>query len=200
VSVPTEYDVNSDNVTILNAALAAGMYPKILTLNASGLQTITNQQPVSMVSIYARPLLINQHPSSINFRTPKADYGSNYLVYFTIMQSKKLYAWETGPVDDRALALFCGDNPDFKVCLVETKELMPQISATALHLDRSIKYHVHPRTAIALKALRQRMTNIMNATMRGKAMDESSTKWFNLAVKCLGPLTEEAVAPIGLLA
>jgi ATP-dependent RNA helicase DHX29 len=31
------------------------------------------------------------------------------------MQSKKLYAWETGPVDDRALALFCGDNPDFKV-------------------------------------------------------------------------------------
>lgn len=33
------------------------------------------------------------------------------------MQSKKLYAWETGPVDDRALALFCGDNPDFKVSL-----------------------------------------------------------------------------------
>jgi ATP-dependent RNA helicase DHX29 len=57
----------------------------------------------------------SQHPSSINFRTSKADYGSNYLVYFTIMQSKKLYAWETGPVDDRALALFCGDNPDFKV-------------------------------------------------------------------------------------
>jgi ATP-dependent RNA helicase DHX29 len=56
-----------------------------------------------------------QHPSSINFRTSKPDYGSNYLVYFTIMQSKKLYAWETGPVDDRALALFCGDNPDFKV-------------------------------------------------------------------------------------
>jgi hypothetical protein len=28
------------------------MYPKILTLNASGLQTITNQQPVSMVSMF----------------------------------------------------------------------------------------------------------------------------------------------------
>jgi len=52
VSVPAEYDVNSENITILNAALAAGMYPKILTLNASGLQTITNQQPVSMVSIF----------------------------------------------------------------------------------------------------------------------------------------------------
>ena len=49
VPVPSEYDANSENITILNAALAAGMYPKILTLNASGLQTITNQQPVSIV-------------------------------------------------------------------------------------------------------------------------------------------------------
>jgi len=31
------------------------------------------------------------------------------------MQSKKLYAWETGPVDDRSLALLCGDQADFKV-------------------------------------------------------------------------------------
>lgn len=31
------------------------------------------------------------------------------------MQSKKLYAWETGPVNDRAIALLCGDSPDFKV-------------------------------------------------------------------------------------
>lgn len=127
MSVPAEYDVNSENITILNAALAAGMYPKILTLNASGLQTITNQQPVSMASDdthHLRPLLIIQHPSSINFRTPKADYGSNYLVYFTIMQSKKLYAWETGPVVDRALALFCGDNPDFKVRCNFSSELI----------------------------------------------------------------------------
>jgi len=122
VSVPAEYDVNSENITILNAALAAGMYPKILTLNASGLQTITNQQPVSMVRMsftVVRSADRSQHPSSINFRTSKADYGSNYLVYFTIMQSKKLYAWETGPVDDRALALFCGDNPDFKARPIE---------------------------------------------------------------------------------
>ena len=40
--------------------------------------------------------------------------GFNHLVYFTIMQSRKLYAWETGAVDDRALILMCGD-ADFKV-------------------------------------------------------------------------------------
>jgi ATP-dependent RNA helicase DHX29 len=120
------------------------------------------------------------------------------------MQSKKLYAWETGPVDDRALALFCGDNPDFKVGLARHRCqrvicIDEQISATALHLDRNVKYHVHPRTAIALKALRQRMTGIMNATMRGKALDEDSAKWFNLAIKCLGSLSEEVATPIGLL-
>lgn len=32
------------------------------------------------------------------------------------MHSKRLYAWETGPVDDTALALLCGDIADFKVC------------------------------------------------------------------------------------
>lgn len=31
-------------------------------------------------------------------------------------QSKKLYAWETGPVDDLAMVLLCGE-PEFKVCI-----------------------------------------------------------------------------------
>jgi ATP-dependent RNA helicase DHX29 len=62
--------------------------------------------------------LTQQHPSSINFRRPKGEFGVNHLVYFNLMQSKKLYAWETGPVDDRALALLCGDAVDIKVsCL-----------------------------------------------------------------------------------
>jgi ATP-dependent RNA helicase DHX29 len=45
---------------------------------------------------------------------PKSDFGTSYLIYFTIMQSKKLYAWETGPVDDKALALLCAENAEFK--------------------------------------------------------------------------------------
>lgn len=58
----------------------------------------------------------SQHPSSVNFKVHKGEFGSNYLAYFTIMHSKRLYAWETGPVDDAALALLCGDIADFKVC------------------------------------------------------------------------------------
>jgi hypothetical protein len=44
------------------------------------------------------------------------------------------------------------------------------------------------------------MSNIMTATMKGNPMDETSAKWFGLAVKCLGSLTDEVAAPIGLLA
>ena len=38
-----------------------------------------------------------------------------HMVYYTIMQSKRLYAWETGPVDDIALGLLCGDSADIRV-------------------------------------------------------------------------------------
>lgn len=57
MTVPHEYNVNGENVNIINAALAAGLYPKLLNLNANGLQTITNQQPVAMVSSDFRQLL-----------------------------------------------------------------------------------------------------------------------------------------------
>ena len=61
-------------------------------------------------------MLMMQHPSSINFRKRAAQFEANYLTYFTIMQSKRLYAWEVAPVDDKALAVLCGDMVDLKVC------------------------------------------------------------------------------------
>lgn len=50
--VPQESSTNAENLHVLGAALVAGLYPKILTFDASGgLRTITNQQPVSAVSL-----------------------------------------------------------------------------------------------------------------------------------------------------
>lgn len=83
---------------------------------AGGLRTVTNQQPVSIVGVRSGIVTDAQHPSSVNFKVPKSELGSSFLVYFTLMQSKKLYAWESGPVEDRALALLCGDSPEVKVC------------------------------------------------------------------------------------
>lgn len=84
---------------------------------AGGLRTLANQQPVSFVSdLILRLNPDRQHPSSANFRAPRSEFETSFLVYFTLMQSRKLYAWETGPVDDRALALLCGDLAEVKVC------------------------------------------------------------------------------------
>jgi len=123
VSVPPEYDANSSNTTLLHATLVAGLYPKILSIDSSAgvLRTASNQ-----VAAF--------HPSSVNFNKKLMDIDANYLVYFTLMyvihpmfqavtfdelftrHSKKLYAWETCPVDDVSLILLCGDS-DFKVRL-----------------------------------------------------------------------------------
>lgn len=76
--VPEEYDCNSsDNMALLNAALCAGLYPKLLVVDASNgtqqMRTLSNSQTVSF------------HPSSVNFGRRPMELGSNYLAYFTIM-------------------------------------------------------------------------------------------------------------------
>ena len=78
MTVPSQYDQNSSNVPLINAALAAGLYPKVLSITHTKdgkdkLVTITNNQAVAL------------HPSSVNFGRRPRDFGVNYLSYFTIM-------------------------------------------------------------------------------------------------------------------
>jgi len=125
--LPPELDIHSENNALINATLTAGLYPKILKIDPKNgqLATITNSQAVAF------------HPSSVNFRRKPQDFGVNHLAFFTIMlvtisvrlsptkrrprrHSKKLYVWETGPVDDVALILLCGDS-SFKVGSVSSQ-------------------------------------------------------------------------------
>ncbi|KAK8864514.1 hypothetical protein IAR55_001764 [Kwoniella newhampshirensis] len=163
VTVPPELNVNGEDVQVLGAAVVSGLYPKLLSLDGAGggMKTIINQQPVAI------------HPSSVNRRVSKADFGTNYLAYFTLMQSKRLYAWETGPVDDRALVLLCGDKADFG------------IPASFFHLDRKIRYNISPKTLLALKKLREQFAQAMTSRLRGKQMNEKQEKWFGLGLRCL---------------
>jgi ATP-dependent RNA helicase DHX29 len=162
VNVPAHLNENAANERILAASLASGLYPKILTIDpAGGLRTISNQQPVSI------------HPSSINFGLPKSEFGSNNLVYYTLMQSKKLYAWETGPIDDRALALLCGD-------FVDTK-----LSAASMQIDRKLRFQVEPKSALALKYLRDQLASSMATRLRGRSLSDRQSEWFELALKCI---------------
>lgn len=77
IYVPEEYDRNSsESMAVVNAALCAGLYPKLLIVDSGGVQqlkTLSNNQLVSF------------HPSSVNFGRRPLDFGVNYLSYFTIM-------------------------------------------------------------------------------------------------------------------
>lgn len=53
VPVPSELNVNGEDLKVVGAALVSGLYPKLLTLDASGgMKTITNQQPVAIVRCF----------------------------------------------------------------------------------------------------------------------------------------------------
>jgi ATP-dependent RNA helicase DHX29 len=73
VLLPPESDVHSENNALINAALTAGLYPKILKVEDGQLFTVTNSQAVAF------------HPSSVNFRKRPQDFGMNHLAFFTIM-------------------------------------------------------------------------------------------------------------------
>jgi len=75
VAVPAELDANSNNAYIVHAALAAGLYPKVLSYNvkAGSMTAITNNQ------------VVHVHPSSVNFNRNLSDSNAGYFTYFTLM-------------------------------------------------------------------------------------------------------------------
>uniref|UniRef100_D8PKN2 RNA helicase n=1 Tax=Schizophyllum commune (strain H4-8 / FGSC 9210) TaxID=578458 RepID=D8PKN2_SCHCM len=168
VNVPAQFDVNSDNAFLVNAALAAGLYPKLLSVDRSSgaMRTITNNQTAFF------------HPSSVNFGRRPLDFGVNHLAYFTLMHSKKLYAWETSPVDDMAIALLCGDQ-DFKLI------------ANSLSIDRKIRFRVDPKVNIALKILRNQLAANLSQQLKGKRLEGTQPQWQELAMMVLGKVKFE---------
>ncbi|KIY45455.1 pre-mRNA-splicing factor ATP-dependent RNA helicase prp22 [Fistulina hepatica ATCC 64428] len=172
ISVPESVNVNSENIALVNAALVAGLYPKVLAVDSSNgqMRTVSSNQSVSF------------HPSSVSFGKRPTDLGVNYINYFTLMHSKKLYAWETGPVDDLALAILCGDS-DFKLI------------ADSVAVDRRIRFKVDPKTNVALKCLRDRVTSILAQIFGGRLLTESHVRWNDIATMVLGRMKVEGNEP-----
>ncbi|KAH9857918.1 P-loop containing nucleoside triphosphate hydrolase protein [Lenzites betulinus] len=168
VMVPSDLDVNSGNAAMVNAALAAGLYPKILTVDPlkREMRTIGNNQPASF------------HPSSFNFKKRLSDFGVNHLCYFTLMHSKKLYAWETGPVEDMALLLLCGD-AEFK------------LMADTAFIDRKVRFRIEPKASIALKLLRNNLGSILATQFKTRSLTESQLRWDEIAMMILGKVKPE---------
>ncbi|KIY72745.1 P-loop containing nucleoside triphosphate hydrolase protein [Cylindrobasidium torrendii FP15055 ss-10] len=162
IFVPPELDINTSNISVVNAALVSGLYPKILTVSPNGeTKTLSNSQ----VAVF--------HPSSVNHQRRATELGSKYLAYFTLMHSRKLYAWETAPVDELAILLLCGD--------IEYKLL-----SNTVIVDRKLKFRVAPRTIVALKGLRTQFQSVLAAQLRRKPLTESQVLWYELGMLVLG--------------
>lgn len=154
METPADLDANGGSISVLHAALVVGLYPKLLTIDPRSFQirTIGNNQPASI------------HPSSVNFRLKLHDLGKgiHHLLYFTIVQSKKLYARETAPISDAAILLLCGD--------VDVK-----FSCSSIYLDRNrLRFHLpgSSTSLLAIKVLREHLSKWINASFKNpsKAM------------------------------
>ncbi|KAI9445226.1 P-loop containing nucleoside triphosphate hydrolase protein [Lactarius indigo] len=161
VVLPPELDLYSENVALIDAALTAGLYPKILSIDPEKglLQTVTNNRTVAF------------HPSSVNFRRKPLDFGVHYLAFFTIMHSKKLYT-------DLALLLLCGDC-NFKLV------------SDAAFVDRKIRFRIPARTGLALKHLRTQLAAALDERLKNKPTTESQERWMDIVLAVLGKLRPE---------
>jgi ATP-dependent RNA helicase DHX29 len=74
-----------------------------------------------------------------------------------------------------------------------------QLSARSLQIDRKIRYSLDPKTAIALKILREQVAGAMGARLRGKACTKAQGRWWELAMGCLTVGTHEDAPGVGLV-
>ncbi|GAA6012163.1 hypothetical protein JCM10207_005153 [Rhodosporidiobolus poonsookiae] len=166
--VPPELDVASKDPRAVMACVAAAMYPKLLVIDPQNgsLRTLANSAPAAI------------HPSSVNFSPGRrVDFGPNarFASFFTAMHTKKLYIWESGGVDERAVYLLCG-NADF------------QLPAHSINVDRKIRTRLYdPKTLLAIKILREKWRDLFNRKMKDPAapLDARFEPWLQLVREAL---------------
>ncbi|SCZ98775.1 BZ3500_MvSof-1268-A1-R1_Chr7-1g09268 [Microbotryum saponariae] len=166
VRVPNELDTHSRDPKAVMACLAASMYPKLLVIDPQSgqMKTLAKNTPAAI------------HPSSVNFAPGRrVDFGgSKFVAFFTAMHTHKLYVWESGTVDERAVYLLCG-NAD------------TQLAAHSLSIDRKIRIRLEPKTSIAMRLLRQQWNSFFLAKMKNPTMttSEPHAAWLDLVKEAL---------------
>ena len=155
----SQHDWNAGNDLILNSVIAWAFYPKLLRRQGGSWHNITNNQ------------IVNLSPLSVN--KGKKTTSARYLSFYNIMQgANKLYnAHETSPVDDLAIALFCGD-AEFKMY------------ASAMVIDGNrMRFKVDDwKTLLIIKMLRTNLRAVADEVFQrpGREMSESQKAWVGI--------------------
>ena len=90
--------------------------------------------------------------------------------------------WESGPVDDTAIALLCGD-ADIK------------LPASSMVLDRKLKLHVPPKVAYSIKQLRAQYARLFQQQMKmpGRTLSGVDAEWWKLVVQAISSPPDESI-------
>lgn len=157
VSVPAQYDMHSDNDLFVNSVITTAFYPKILTREGKGWRNISNNQTVSLA------------PTSVNKGT-----SAKFLSYYHIMQSSNKYynAHSTSIAHPLPMVLMVAADMDFK------------LHAGVISFPGSVlRFAIRDwRAAVALKALRRRIKEILANSWKNPArqLSEREKEWLGL--------------------
>jgi ATP-dependent RNA helicase DHX57 len=187
---------------VIKAALAAGLYPNILHI-ASGADSfvetahgaVLQDKHAKELRLRGRPDKGNNsavflHPSSINFQVGK--YESNWLCYYEIVQTSKVFVRDTSCVYPLALLLFGGHSTaivsDDQDAAGARREAMDMIRVDhergTVSVDRWMHFRAPARICIGVRELRFALDDLLVAKIRHPELDVASRP----LVQCIGEI------------
>ncbi|CAG8564280.1 1246_t:CDS:2 [Diversispora eburnea] len=153
------YNVNSTSTPIINAAIVAGLYPKVIHRDLQMQQFINRDQKTVYI-----------HPSSVNYPLQNAKKpNKDWFVYNTMIQTKKLYVRDTSLVEVVDLVLF-------------GRETEVKHEIKLLTIDKWIKLQCFAKTATLLKYLREQLNKILKYKIDHPEaeLEQEQKEWLNL--------------------
>ncbi|KAI8328180.1 P-loop containing nucleoside triphosphate hydrolase protein [Chlamydoabsidia padenii] len=145
--IPTIYNQHAQSIPMINAAITAGMYPKLAMKTNLGTYCKPNMP------------LIHLHPSSVSQST-----NQPFLIYNTMvmMNNDSVSLWETTPIDPVTILLLAND-------------MVIHHSQKLVMVDQWIQLHCVARTAVLIQCLRQAIKQWMKDKMVDPTLDLTTT-------------------------
>ncbi|ORZ02997.1 P-loop containing nucleoside triphosphate hydrolase protein [Syncephalastrum racemosum] len=161
--IPAAYNIYAQSVPVVNAALAAGLYPKI-----------AEKQPGFEGDFMNKDLKLYIHPSS-SLAKRELLLPTDFLIYNTVVMSyDKVSMWEVGAVDIVAIMLLAAD--------MQIKHTQRRVK-----VDGWLTFECFARTAVLIKFLRIELNRWLTAKMDQPDLDltEYSGDMMNVIVRVL---------------
>ncbi|KAG0229491.1 ATP-dependent RNA helicase dhx29, partial [Mortierella sp. GBA43] len=133
-----EYNVYERSIPVMNAAIAAGMYPKVMMRNDKGYVTGSKQE-----TLWIHPSSVNHAKGGVGGAAVGPDV-SPWFVYNSLVKSSRMYVWESCRVGQFPLVLF-------------GRELAIKHHAKLVTVDDWVKFKCHAKTAVVFKMMRDEM-------------------------------------------